>query len=292
MSTENKEPETAVYLEEAMLENVRNDNADTRVKVYQELLFSELILALSDAPADQENSETTQENPTQLNVAILSNAKGTQFAAVFTSSQAIRRFRPQGGQYATMRGQDIFKLLEPSPAEVIVVNPGNSPLIVLTKQERHRLAAGIVPTVAHSPVQVPQAPQPENTDPAQRTMQIGFPQNVFNDEQKQRTYEVLYQNQMITAAAIGAIQPPNAQDKNNWIRTIFLRLENVEGNQDTLKTLCHDVRENIRQDNELFTECQFEVGVMPDEKFWNSLKENNVLLFDKKLTYESNTIIH
>lgn len=301
---ENKEPETAVYLEQAMLENVRNDNADTRIKVYQELLFSDLILALDDTQVNSasETAAQTSESPAnqnqQINIAILTNPKGTQFAAVFTSVQAIRRFRPQGGQYATMRGQDIFKLLEPSPAEVIVVNPGNSPLIVLPKAEYRQLAAGIVPKVAHSPVQAPQAPAAQsennNSDPQQPvTMQIGFPPNVFNDEQKQHTYNILYQNSRITAAAIGAIQPSNASDKSNWIRTVFLRLENIENNQENLRDLCHQVREYIKQDNELFTECQFEVGVMPDEKFWKSLKENNVLLFDKFISNESsNTLTH
>lgn len=295
--TENKEPETAVHLEQAMLENVRNDTSETRVKVYQELLFSELVLALADTPANQENasaSPASNPNQQQLNIAILANPQGTQFAAVFTSVDAIRRFRPQGGQYATMRGQDIFKLLEPSPASVIVVNPGNSPIVVLPKAEYRQLAAGIVPKVSHSPVQVPQAAQSANPDQAQgqTTMQIGFPPNVFNDEQKQHTYDILFQNEQIEAAAIGAIQPSNAPDKNNWIRTIFLRLEHAENNQENLKTLCHNVRENIKQNTELFTECQFEVGVMPDDKFWASLKENNVLLFDKKLTHESSTLSH
>lgn len=295
--TENKEPETALHLEQAMLENVRSDNAETRVKVYQELLFSELILALADTPPNQENPNAASDansNQQQLNIAILANPQGTQFAAVFTSVDAIRRFRPQGGQYATMRGQDIFKLLEPSPASVIVVNPGNSPIVVLPKAEYRQLAAGIVPKVSHSPVQVPQAVQPANTDQAQgqSTMQIGFPPNVFNDEQKKRTYDVLFQNKNIEAAAIGAIQPANTQDKNNWIRTVFLRLENIENTQESLKALCHDVRETIKQNNELFTECQFEVGVMPDDKFWASLKENNFLLFDKKVIHEPSTLSH
>jgi hypothetical protein len=281
--TDNKEPETAVHLEQAMIENARNDTADTRVKVYQELLFSDLLLMLMD-----ENSPNATQ--TQLDIAILKNSQGTQFVAVFTGVHALRRFRPQGGQYAIMRGQDIFKLLEPSPAEVIVVNPGNSPLAVLKKAEYRQLAAGIVPKVAYSPVQVLQAPAPSDSSEESRPgVQIGFPPNVFNDEQKQHTYQVLHNNSEIAAAAIGAVRPTHLQDQESWIRTIFLRLETPSATEENLKQICHDVRENIKQDNELFTECQFEVGVMPDPHFWESLKENNVLLFDKKLAHESSS---
>ena len=96
--TENKEPETALHLEQAMLENVRSDNAETRVKVYQELLFSELILALADTPPNQENPNAASDansNQQQLNIAILANPQGTQFAAVFTSVDAIDVYKRQ-----------------------------------------------------------------------------------------------------------------------------------------------------------------------------------------------------
>lgn len=291
-----KEPEAAVHLEQAMTENVRNDNAETRIKVYQELLFSDLLLALSD-PETEEAKAATVANPQQLNIAILANPQGTKFAAVFTSPQAIRRWRPQGGQYATMRGQDIFKLLEPSPADVIAVNPGNSPIVILQKSEYRQLASGIVPKSNTSPVQVPREnPETENTGesaaPGQKQMQISFPTNVFSNEQKQRTHDVLTNHENIVAAAIGAIQPPTAPTKDSWIRTVFLLVQNIEPDQDNLKTLCQEIRDQIKQDDELFAECQFEVGVMPDEKFWDSLRQNNVLLFDKSTLAGQNAVTH
>ena len=115
------EPAPALYLEQAMVENARADNADSRRKVYQELLFSDLLLALAEADGEPE-AETTQKDPNNLSVAILTNSGGTQFAAAFTSAAAARRWRAEGGQYVSVRGQDIFKLLEPSPAEVVVIN--------------------------------------------------------------------------------------------------------------------------------------------------------------------------
>jgi len=286
-----QEQKAAVHLEQAMLENARTDNTENRLKVYQELLFSDLLLALSDSqPEDAEKTKPDENgNANALNIAILSNPQGLKFAAIFTGPETIRRWRPQGGQYATMRGQDIFKLLEPSPAEVIVVNPGSAPLAVLEKSEFRQLAAGIVPKSTKSPVQTPAA-NPDTTNDSntdsnnkdkQTGVQISFPPNVFNEEQKARTTKILHENEKISAAAIGAILPPNSPNTDNWVRTIFLRTDNLESNQDVLKDFCHGVRDEIKKDNDLFVDSQFEVGVMPDEKFWESLHKNNVILFDK-----------
>ncbi len=288
MSEKQEDPKAAIHLEQAMVENTRSDTAESRMKIYQELLFSDLLLALSDTAPDEKAEKVAEDqngNSTALNIAILANPQGLKFAAIFTSPEAIRRWRPQGGQYATMRGQDIFKLLEPSPAEVIVLNPGNAPLAVLPKAEYRQLAAGIVPSSTKTPVQMP---TPTNAEPGQEAqgekqggVQISFPANVFTDEQKARTEKILHENEKISAAAIGAILPPNAPNKDNWIRTIFLRTDAIEQTPDNLKEFCHEIRENIKKDNELFADCQFEVGVMPDDKFWTSLQENKVILFDK-----------
>ena len=113
-SSDASEPKMAEFLEQAMVENVRQDSGESRRKVYQELLFSELLLALSEpeqgAPAPEGGADQN------MSVAILQNSAGTPFAAAFTSGAAARRWRPDGGQYVSVRGQDIFKLLEPSPA--------------------------------------------------------------------------------------------------------------------------------------------------------------------------------
>ena len=277
------EPSPALHLEGAMVENARNDNAETRAKVYQELLFSDLLLALADtgAPSAAVNEATAiAENPS-VNVAILANNQGIQFAAAFTSAAAARRWRAEGGQYVSIRGQDVFKLLEPSPAEVIVVNPGSAPFVVLNKVEYKQLAMGIVPQTQRSPVQVNVSNDANPNQAPADGMQIAFPPDAFNELQKQHALKILTDFENIEAAALGAILPPNTSQENGWLRTIFLRVVGLEESQEAVQKFCLNVRDTMRQDNDFFIETQFEVGVMPDPNFWLAMHQNNFILLDK-----------
>lgn len=278
------EPSPAVHLEAALVENARNDNAETRAKVYQELLFSDLLLALADtgAPSAAVNEATAAAENPSVNVAILANNQGIQFAAAFTSASAARRWRAEGGQYVSIRGQDVFKLLEPSPAEVIVINPGSAPFVVLNKVEYKQLAMGIVPQTQRSPVQVNLANEntPSGQPPADG-MQIAFPPDAFNELQKQHALKILNEFEHIEAAALGAILPPNASQENGWLRTVFLRIVGIEESQEAVQKFCLNVRDSMRKDNDFFGETQFEVGVMPDPNFWIAMHQNNFILLDK-----------
>lgn len=280
--SESSEPKAAEYLEQAMVENVRQDTAESRRKVYQELLFSELLLALTEPENGAQGGDASADASQNMSVAILQNSAGTPFAAAFTSGAAARRWRPDGGQYVSVRGQDIFKLLEPSPAEVIVINPGSAPFIILPKIEYRQLAMGIVPQSQNSPVQVASGPGEAGGEAQAQDgqMQVAFPPDVFNDEQKQHTKNVLNSNAKIEAAVLGAILPPNAGE-NGWIRTIFLRVVGIEESADAMQAFCASVKEGIvdgKQD--LFESIPFEVGVMPDPGFWQAMHQNGIILFD------------
>ena len=286
------EPAPALYLEQAMVENARSDNADTRRKVYQELLFSDLLLALAEPDGEAQTdgeTESSQKDPNNLSVAILTNSGGTQFAAAFTSAASARRWRAEGGQYVSVRGQDIFKLLEPSPAEVIVINAGSAPFIVLPKIEYRQLAMGIVPQGGPSPVQVaasgvanaPDQNAAAAADGGDGQMQVAFPPDVFNENQKAQAREVMSVNPAIEAAVLGAILPPNAGE-SGWVRTVFLRVQGLtDDNADAMQQFCVEVRNAIVADQEIFNEINFEVGVMPDPNFWVAMHQNNIVLFDK-----------
>jgi len=273
------EPKAALFLEQAMVENARQDTQDSRRKVYQELLFSELLLALSEPEAGAA-AEQSAENGQNMSVAILQNSAGTPFAAAFTSGAAARRWRPDGGQYVSVRGQDIFKLLEPSPAEVIVVNPGSAPFILLSKVEYRQLAMGIVPQTQQSPVQVASgAGEAQGAGDGQ--MQVAFPPDVFNDEQKAHAKSMLSSNAKVEAAVLGAILPPNAGE-SGWIRTIFLRVSGLEESPEAMQSFCGAVKDSIvAGQDELFGAVPFEVGVMPDPNFWQAMHQNGIILFDK-----------
>lgn len=280
------EPAPAVYLEQAMLENARNDTPDSRRKVYQELLFSDLLLALADeADGEADKGSEGAKDPNNLSVAILTNSGGIQFAAAFTSAAAARRWRAEGGQYVAVRGQDIFKLLEPSPAEVVVINAGSAPFIVLPKVEYRQLAMGIVPQNGPSPVQVAaaapgQAPQGGEGQADDGQMQVAFPPDVFNEEQKAHAMEVMGALEQVEAAVLGAILPPGTGERG-WIRTLFLRVNGIEESQEAMQAFCADVRQSIASKEELFSDVGFEVGVMPDPNFWVAMHQNGIVLFDR-----------
>ena len=280
--SESSEPKAAEYLELAMVENARNDTPDSRRKVYQELLFSELLLALSE-PDPNAASPAAAEQGQNMSVAILQNSAGTPFAAAFTSGAAARRWRPDGGQYVSVRGQDIFKLLEPSPAEVIVINPGSAPFVILPKVEYRQLAMGIVPQSAQSPVQIAtgQAEEGAAEGAEDGQMQVAFPPDVFSDEQKAQAQQVMSSNSNIEAAVLGAILPPNGA-KDAWVRTIFLRVAGIPETAEAMQQFCTSVRGEIVADRDtLFAQTPFEVGVMPDPGFWQAMHQNGIILFDK-----------
>lgn len=276
------EPKAAEYLELAMVENARNDSLDSRRKVYQELLFSELLLALTE-PDPNAPAPAAGEEGQNMSVAILQNSAGTPFAAAFTSGAAARRWRPDGGQYVSVKGQDIFKLLEHSPAEVIVVNPASAPFIVLPKVEYRQLAMGIVPQSQQSPVQLASGPadQQQAGAAAEGQLQVAFPPDVFNDEQKAHAQTVLLSNANIEAAVLGAILPPDA-GQDGWIRTIFLRVTGIPETQEAVQNLCTTVTNGIVEGQQsLYETAPFQVGVMPDPGFWQAMHQNGVILFDK-----------
>ncbi len=289
------EPPVAMHLEQAMIENIRNDTVETRAKVYQELLFSDLFLALSDPvssssepAAGEQNQDFNVQAPVKsdaasnVHVAILSNSQGVSFAAVFTSAAAARRWRAEGGQYVSIRGQDIFKLLEPSPAEVIVINPGSAPLVVLNKLDYRQLALGIVPQTQSSPVQVQSFAQKPDERGSAHAMQIAFPPDAFTEFQKKHVLEVLSELANIEAVALGAVLPPAAQaPAADWLRTIFLRICGVEANQKAVEDFCIEVRSSLKKNNTFFEGISFEVGVMSDPQFWLAMHENNCILLDK-----------
>jgi|GEM_PF-628081 len=289
------EPTPALYLEQAMLENARDDTPDNRRKVYQELLFSDLLLALADPEAGQEGGGTSADaaseankDPNNLSVAILTNSGGIQFAAAFTSAASARRWRAEGGQYVSVRGQDIFKLLEPSPAEVVVINAGSAPFIVLPKVEYRQLAMGIVPQGGPSPVQIAAAAPGQDASGGQSAeggaddgqMQVAFPPDVFSEEQKAFALSVMQPDEKIESAVLGAILPPGTGERS-WIRTLFLRVTGVEETQEAMQDFCSQVRTTIAANETLFADVGFEVGVMPDPNFWVAMHQNGIVLFDK-----------
>lgn len=271
------EPPTAAHLEAAILENASQDTPDTRSKVYQELLFSDLLLALADPdPA----AEPPPEGEQSVNVAVLSNPQGIQFSAAFTSAKAARLWRAEGGRYVSMRGQDIFKLLEPSPADVVVINPGSAPFVALSKAEYRQLALGVLPQSQRSPVQIPAQQNGEGGEPG---MQVSFPKDAFTDAQKKHLTGVLNHNNKIEAVVLGAISVPQqpVQNPPTWMRTVFIRTHDLEAKQDVVQQFCIAVRDTIRKNTDLFEQTPFEVGVMPDPHFWNAMHQNGFILFDK-----------
>jgi hypothetical protein len=297
-------PSPALDLERAMVANVAMDSPDTRMRVYQELLFSDLLLAVADEAeggagvsegGTGDGSEKLTNGQTvdasKVRVAILKNASNIQFAVAFTSGEAASRWRPEGGQYVSIKGQEIFKLLDASPAEVIVVNPASLPFIVLPKLDYKQLALGVVPQTQHSPVQNPPPQQQQeaaasaageqgNETDSNQQMQIAFPPDVFDDDQKSFIKTLLLVHTQVEAAVFGALKPPGAKE-NEWVRTIFLRVRGVEQTQEAVQHFSNEVKQSILQNQAIFKDFGFEVGIMPDPQFWLAMHENKLVIVDK-----------
>lgn len=310
-------PAAALDLERAIAANARHDTPETRQKLYEELLFSNLLLALSDAPGEApqpdahstngvagtgtgERPENGQEiDGRNISVAIMKNPTGMQFAAAFTSGAAARTWRAQGGNFVSIKGRDVYKLLEPSPADVIVINPGSSPFVVLPKVDYKQLAIGVVPQNPQSPVHVPPPPQEGQQsqgaaqggdgdgaakggpgEPAPGQVQVAFPPDVFSADQTSFIKTILMVHTHVEAAVFGAIRPPGAKE-NEWIRTIFVRPINVKQTQEAVQAFTNELRNSIAENQGLFKETPFEVGVMPDPQFWVAMHQNKLALFDK-----------
>jgi hypothetical protein len=248
-----------------MMENARNDNADTRYKVYQELLFSDLLLALTE---QGENPTPTGDGT--VNVAILTNPQNVKFGAAFTSAAATKRWRPEGGNYVTIRGQDLFKLLEPSPAEVVVINAGSAPFIVLPKLEYRQLAAGIIPQSKQSPVQV---------NAAQQEPQVAFPQDVLTAEQRVVATEMLISISELDAAAFGVVLPPGAKAEDGWLRTLFVRVKDTNTSQEQGQALMENIHKVITE-HATFKDVGFQLVHVGETGLWGIVAANNAALFD------------
>jgi hypothetical protein len=112
-------------------------------------------------------------------------------------------------------------------------------------------------------------------------MQVAFPPDVFNDEQKAHTTALLAANTNIEAAVLGAILPPNAA-QDGWIRTLFLRVNGLVESAEAMQGFCTGVRNEIVESQKtLFANTPFEVGIMPDPGFWQAMHQNGIILFDK-----------
>lgn len=265
------EPVVARELELAMVENARNDSRDTRNRVYQELLFSDLLLALS------ENKDGTEPNPNELNVAILSNPQDVKFAAAFTSAEAARRWRPEGGNYATIRGQDLYRLLEPSPAEVLVINPGSAPMIVLPKIEYRQLAAGVIPQTQHTPVQVPSADGQQQ----QQQPQIIFDANVFDAPLREKLAEILRGTPNVDAVAVAFMVPPGGDPNKDRQRTVFLRTKDVDQTQESMQSFFEqNLQPRMAENDALFRSSPFQFMPILDPSFWVAVHRHKAALFD------------
>ncbi len=295
-SNQNEEPPVALHLEKSMIENAREDNSTTRTRVYQELLFSNVLLALADeaepseVPQNVEPLHKGNDNvPTttnKMNIAILSNQQGIHFAAAFTSAKSAKLWRAEGGHYVSIRGQELFKLLENSPVEVIVVNPGSAPFVTLDKIQFKQLAMGIVPNTDRSPVQAAQVnPEGSASENGEENsgIQVAFPPDAFSEEQKQHTLKTLSKHDKITAVAVGALLPPNANKETGWVRAVFLRTNDLELQGEGIQKFCLDIREEVVHESKFFKDFHFEVGVMPDPEFWKAVNANKFSLFDKEM---------
>ena len=132
-----------------------------------------------------------------------------------------------------------------------------------------------------SPVQVAVATNSETQH--NQGVQIAFPPNIFSEEHKQHILNILMANEHVEAAAIGATSQANTSQNPSWLKTIFLRVNQIEHQEQIMQKFCTDLKKLITQNTTLFNEddTSFEIGVMLDPNFWLAVHQNNFILFDK-----------
>jgi hypothetical protein len=276
----------ATELEKAVLENFHNDNLDTREKLFQELLFSNVLVSLSDHYPknevsshlkDSHKSYEVSHDPDSVNIAIFTNNKNLKFVAAFTNAECSRKWKGEDGYYANIRGQDLFKTLENSPVDIIVINPSSSPYIVLSRDEFMQLAFGVLPKIKKSPVYFQTDKGGKVIEPP--NLEISFPENTFSKDLKEKVLELLKHEEMIEMIAYGALH--HTDKENYWKRVIFIKYSSKLPSLNIQK-LCRNLKEKIIETYASnFEKIDFEVANMPDKNFWSLIKKKNLVVYEK-----------
>ena len=276
----------ASELDKAVLDNFNDDSLDTREKLFQELLFSNLLVALSDHYPknemsnhlkDSHKSYEVSHDPDSVNIAIFTNNKGLKFVAAFTSAECSRKWKGEDGYYANLRGQDLFKVLENSPVDIIVINPSSSPYVVLSRDEFMQLAFGILPKIKKSPVYFQTDKGGQIIAPP--SMEISFPENTFSKDLKGKILQLLKQEDNIEMIAYGALH--HADKEKYWKRVIFIKY-NSKLSSLNIQKLCKDLKSKLLEAySKYFEKMDFEVANMEDKNFWSLLKNKKLIVYEK-----------
>ncbi len=262
-------------LGEAMVEAARGDSPETRRRVYQELLFSDLLVALEESPEAR-----LPGLPPGKQVLVRHNTAGIPGVFAFTSRAFAEKF-VDSPDLVSLRGQDALGLLASGGGEAVVVNAGSLPFLLLTRDDAVRLSKGIVPESRFSPVRSELAPSPGADASPGSEATLAFPPGIFNEEQTQRLRKVLATHHRLEAASVAVARPPGAPE-NAWMRVVFLKVKGEPLAQEQARALCQELVRDVRERNTLFDESPFEFAVMSDPPFWEAMVKENLLLFGKQ----------
>jgi hypothetical protein len=119
-----------------------DDTAATRALLFQLLLDSHLVVLSPSEPA--EHRTWTAEKGDTLQLVTFSDDQGTVLP-VFTSVDALLRFRPDGGGYAALPASALFQMADAGGTGKILIDPESPTNGYVTRSEIEALGRGRLP---------------------------------------------------------------------------------------------------------------------------------------------------
>jgi len=147
----------------AMAEVAAEDSGRTRVRLYEVLMNSSLVVPTPERSEKRSPGFYTADGVTPLEVVTLESPEGSVLP-VFSSVSAMGKWRPSGGTYVAIPGHAVFEMAASADTQRVVLDPGSETSGWVSKSEIEALGRGLLPSgVAGEPI------------PAGSIMRIGRP---------------------------------------------------------------------------------------------------------------------
>lgn len=129
-------------LVEAMVAVATDDSPSTRARVYRLLLDAHLVVMSGASTVDGRVRPSGVDEAVEL---VSFHDDDGAVLPVFTGTDALLRFRPEGATYAVLPGADLFQLVASSTIDRLALDAGSPTGGYVTRVEIEALAQGVMP---------------------------------------------------------------------------------------------------------------------------------------------------
>jgi len=124
-----------------MLEVAMDDNPVTRGKLYEAYLKGGIVIPVGS------DTSTRTDGGWEVDVICVTDSEGHPAAAIFTSEEALLRWRPDGPKYMVLPGREAFEFLSELALDRVYVNPGSPTWGMLMRPEFEALSRAELPRI-------------------------------------------------------------------------------------------------------------------------------------------------